>query len=313
MGKSEIMVQSRPYNGEADYRRVRQLLIESYSITRSMQNWSLDCWDWFRYNGRVEEEIADSRGWEEDVHLWVRHDGKLVGSAILDGGYLSLQVHPSFRHIENQMLDWAEANYLAGRNDEVDNRLLNTQVFDYDHERQALLDNRGYRNLGHDSTMRQRPLDQPIPEFELPSGFYLRHLDANDREDLARRAEIANRSFDVTKHSAETIRTLQKAPTYRPELDLVTVGPDGAFAAYCVVWFDAANRIGVFGPVGTHPAHRRRGLGKAMMSVGLHRLRALKAGMAYVHCGLEPAPNRLYESAGFGNPEYLYHWQRAFE
>jgi mycothiol synthase len=103
---------------------------------------------------------------------------------------------------------------------------------------------------------------------------------------------------------------LQQTPTYRPELDLVAVGPDGMFVAYCVAWCDEANQIGMFGPVGTHRAYWRRGLGKALMREGLLRLEALGARMAYVDCDLDPAANRLYESAGFTDYDRVYHWQK---
>ena len=305
------MIQDRPYRGEADYQRVRHLLVESYRISGTMHNWSLDCWDWFRYNTKVFEEIADAPSWEEDVRLWETEEGRLVGAVLLDGPELTLQVHPLCRQIEEEMLDWAEQHHQAGRPGGAGSWPLSTWVFDYDRERQALLEGRGYSNLGHDGTMRRRSAEIPFPEHGLPQGYALRALADGDREDLAKRAAIANNAFGITKHTAETIQTLQKAPTYRPDLDLVVVGPDGNFAAYCVVWWDEANRIGIFGPVGTHPAHGRQGLGKAMMREGLALLDGLKAKMAYVHCDLDEAPNRLYESVGFRECGRLYHWQHA--
>ena len=78
------MIQLVPYRGEVDYRRVHKLLIESYGITGRMHNWSVDCWDWFRYNGKVFQEIANSRTWEEEIGLWETEGGKLVGVAIPD-------------------------------------------------------------------------------------------------------------------------------------------------------------------------------------------------------------------------------------
>jgi mycothiol synthase len=274
------MIQRREYRGEADYQRVRELLTRSYGIIGTMHNWGVDCWDWFRYNGKVFEEIANSRSWEREVGLWETDGGEIVGVVIPDGGDVFLQVHPHYRHIEEEMLGWAERGHQADRASGADKWPLSVYVYEFDQERQALLKGRGYTNLGHDSSMRRRSFDKPIPEFGLPQGFCIRSLADQDREDLERRAAIANNAFDMTTHTAQTIQMLQKAPTYRPELDLVVVGPDGTFVAYCVIWFDEVNGIGMFGPVGTHRAYWRRGLGKAMMSEGLMRLEALKAIMA---------------------------------
>lgn len=304
------MIQSTEYRGEVDYQRVRQLLIESYALTGTMHNWGIDCWDWFRYNGKGFEEITNERSWEREVRLWETAEGQLVGVVLPDGDEVSLQVHPHYRHLGEEMLGWAERHHQAGRPSGAERGPLSLYVYDYDGERQALLKGRGYRNLGHVGYLRRRSLDKPIPEFGLPPGYAIRSLAATDQADLEQRATVANSAFDITKHTAQTIQVLQQAPTYRPDLDLVAVGPDGTFAAYCVVWHDEANRIGMFGPVGTHPAHRRRGLGKALMREGLKRLEALGARMAYVDCDLDPAANRLYESAGFTDHDRVYHWQR---
>lgn len=306
------MIQSRAYRGEADYQRVRELLMESYAITGRLHNWGVDCWDWFRYNGKVFEEIANARRWERDVSLWETDEGQLVGVVILDGGDVFLQVHPHYRHLEGKMLSRAERHHQADRRGGVDRWPLSLYVYEYDQERQALLKGQSYQNLGHDSNMRRRPFDKPVPEFRLPRGYAIQNLAGVDRDDLEKRAAVANNAFDITKHTAQTIHMLQKAPTYRPELDLVVVGPDGMFVAYCVIWFDEANRIGMFGPVGTHRAYRRRGLAKALMREGLIRLEALQASMAYVDCGVEQGVNRLYESVGFTDCDRVHHWQKEY-
>jgi mycothiol synthase len=74
----------------------------------------------------------------------------------------------------------------------------------------------------------------------------------------------------------------------------------------------AGCRIGMFEPVGTHPAHRRRGLGKAVMVEGLWRLQALGAIVAYVGVGTGVAANRLYESVGFTDYDVECCWQKDF-
>ncbi len=307
-----INIQSRAYRGKEDYARVGELLSESYAISGKMHNWGIDCWDFFRYNGKVFEEIANSRAWEKDVRLWETDAGKLVAAVIFDEGEAYPQVHPQQRHLEGEMLDWAERRHEAARPAEADSWPLSFFVYEYDQERQALLSSRGYENLGHDSYMRRRSFEEPLPQASLPEGYSMRHIDGEDQEDLGKRAAVVNGAYDISRHTAQTIATLQKAPAYRPELDLVAVAPDGTFAAYAVVWFDEANQVCMFGPVGTHRAYWQRGLAKALMCEGLRRSKALGVTLAYVDCSLDEAANRLYESVGFTDHERVYHWQKGF-
>ena len=95
-------------------------------------------------------------------------------------------------------------------------------------------------------------------------------------------------------------------------LDLVAVAPDGAFSSFCVAWFEEENRIGALEPVGTHPAHRQRGLGKAVVSERLRWLQARGANMVYVGTSLHAAPNRLYESVGFSEFDAEFGWRKDF-
>ncbi|MCL1693447.1 MAG: GNAT family N-acetyltransferase [Actinomycetia bacterium] len=75
---------------------------------------------------------------------------------------------------------------------------------------------------------------------------------------------------------------------------------DGTLAAFTVTWHDHLNRTGLFEPVGTHPGHRRRGLGKALL---LFAMKAMAAeGMEYatvVNEGANEASRALYASVGF--------------
>jgi GNAT superfamily N-acetyltransferase len=75
---------------------------------------------------------------------------------------------------------------------------------------------------------------------------------------------------------------VQRVPLYRRDLNIVAVAPDGELAAICTVWFDDVTRTAVLEPVGTHPEHQKRGLGKAVMSDGLRRAERLGATLATV-------------------------------
>ena len=308
-----MTIKSRPYSGEQDYQRVRDLLVESYDITGKLHNWGLDRWDVFRYSAHASDEIAGRRPWEADVRLWERDSGQLVGAVHPeDGGDVFLQIHPHYRHLEDEMLEWAERRHQDSRPSEADRWPLNTYVYDYDAERAALLARRGYENRGHCGYTRRRSLDGPIPDARLPQGYLVRNARSEDKDDREKLVAVSNAAFSSNRATAEIIRVLAGAPTYRPDLDLVVVAPDGTFGSFCIVWFSETNRIAVFEPVGTHPAHQRRGLAKAMMCEGLRRIEALGVATVYVGAGTGAAANRLYESVGFTDFDRDYLWRKEF-
>jgi mycothiol synthase len=70
--------------------------------------------------------------------------------------------------------------------------------------------------------------------------------------------------------------------------------------------------MAIFEPVGTDPDFQRRGLGKAVLSEGFRRLRALGARVAYVNSADDnPASNALYEAVGFRLVDENHAWTKA--
>ena len=171
-----------------------------------------------------------------------------------------------------------------------------------DAQRNALLTARGYTRGDGAFVEYARDLDDEIPPDTLPDGYTLRHVQGE--ADLAPRVEVHRDAFAPSKMTVEKHRAVLASPTYRADLDLVVVAPDGSFAAYCLVWLDVANRHGLFEPVGCHAAHRQRGLAAAVVREGLRRLQALGATGATVlsHaevCARQPTvPIRRLPGAG---------------
>jgi ribosomal protein S18 acetylase RimI-like enzyme len=109
--------------------------------------------------------------------------------------------------------------------------------------------------------------------------------------------DIHREVWHPSRFTLESYLNIRSAPVYRPDLDLVTVTPEGRFASYCIVWYDPLNRVGEFEPVGTRKAWERRGLGKAVLLEGFRRLRKLGAKKAVVYCYEDNLA--FYQSAGF--------------
>ena len=71
-------------------------------------------------------------------------------------------------------------------------------------------------------------------------------------------------------------------------------------AARATIWFDEVNLVGLFEPVETDGRFRRLGLARAVMTEGLHRMRAAGMRTARVeHDITNDAATALYESLGF--------------
>ena len=75
-------------------------------------------------------------------------------------------------------------------------------------------------------------------------------------------------------------------------------------------WLIRHTHAAEFQPVGTVPAFRERGLGKALLADASNRLRAAGSSMATVSSWSESAgANRLYAGAGLEGKDKVYAWQ----
>ena len=151
----------------------------------------------------------------------------------------------------------------------------------------------GYEHSAHVMMLTEHDL-QDIPNATLPEGFRFYDATADDLENLA---DVHNHSF-TNKWNVELYGRVFNAPLM--EYEIVTVAPDGRFAAFTNVWVDEVNHTIVFEPMGTHSDFRRMGIGKAMMVYVLKRMQA-EHGIqcAYVCHELadkNPASGALYRS-----------------
>ena len=134
----------------------------------------------------------------------------------------------------------------------------------------------------------------------MPDGYRLTTM--AEYGDTASRSAAHRAAFSPSRFTDEVYAVVRETWPYRADLDCVAVAPDGSVASYTLAWLDEENRVGEFEPVGTHEAHRRRGLGRAVNLFALQRLRDEGATEALVGCRGDdayPIPRKLYESVGF--------------
>ncbi len=300
----------RCYESDEDTWRIRAFLRDVFlrndRLDRSWQAYRFDYWQW---HGIMN--LGD--GVLEDIFIWEDANGRIA--AVLNqesDGQAYLQVDPDFRsaELEAEMIKTAE-EYLARPAE--DGRFLLVWANEHDEVRQALLAERGYKKEAWAEYQRRRKLDGPLPDHPPAAGYTVRAL--GDGAELLERCYASGLAFhpdDVgyavnNRADVTWYRNIQNAPLYRRDLDIVAIAPDGAVASFCTVWFDDVTRSGAFEPVGTVPAHQRRGLGKAVMAEGLRRLQRIGATMAYVGSYSAEA-HGLYEAMGFTEYELNEPW-----
>ncbi len=271
-----------------DVRRVHELLARRWAVDDPRAQMHIGDLYWVLRGTADGDRLSDTR-------VWPRADGSLVAFAWLDPPTLGdAVIDPTAdASMLDEALDWMEHEYR-----EQGRESISVVAVDGDRPRVEALARRGYATSdGGNTRLRQRLAAAPNAAV-VPVGFTLGH--ASTAEDVECRVFVESDSFGDFTLTGDTWRFVQRLPTYRPEPDLIAVAPDGTGAAACTCWYDAATRCGEFEAVGTAQAHRRRGVGKAVIVEGLRRLHELGATTAVVFTqNTNDAAIALYQSCGF--------------
>jgi mycothiol synthase len=308
---------ARPYQTDEDFWRMREFLRHVFlRNNRLMRSWHVARLDYARWHTCLNCAKVPL---QEVVTLW-ETDGQLGAILMPDGGRgeAHLLVDPTLRtsELEEEMLMVAEQRLTSVQPD--DSTRLCVWAPAADTLRQQILVRRGYAKEGWTEIQWRRQLDAPIPEVPLAAGYAIRAL--GDGLELLERCYASGLAFhegDIrvaveNREDPVWYRNIQTAPSYRRDLDLVAVTPDGEIAAFCTIWFDDVTRSAIFEPVATVPFHQRRGLGKSIMTEGLRRLQRLGATLAFVS-GYSPAANALYQSVIGPDHEPYEPWVKRWQ
>ncbi|WP_416667153.1 GNAT family N-acetyltransferase [Egbenema bharatensis] len=314
----------RPYQGETDLQPIVNLLNTCEAIDREDIYYTVS-------SLKLELTSPNLRP-ELDVKLWYNDADQLIGfgqiwlpDPMVDevDAYLWFRVHPTLRHqgLEQDIITWAEGRtWQVGQEQNLPAK-LSLSCRDYQRNQIGLFEATGF-TWERSFFRMKRSLTEPIPEPIFPKGYTL--LTGQEFE-VSAWVEMHNQTF--IDHWNFHPMTLEQAnhwlsdPTYRPDLDLVAVAPDGTYAAFCHNHIDPEENQhrkcleGWVGMLGTRRGYRRLGLGRAMLLSGLHRLQA--AGMDTAFLGVDSQnPNQaysLYESVGFRRVYSSFCYSKAIE
>jgi len=296
----------RAYQTEDDYWRIREFLREVFLPNdRREFCWHVGRLDYWRWHLIWTCQACDPI--ESVILIWETQD-KQIAAALhpKDRSDVFLQVHPAWRTPEllTEMLDLAERQLVHPA------RKLWVLADSQDELLATLLVGRGYIKRGRPEHQWRRDLELPIPDVPVAPGYTVRSL--GEVDELPSRSWASWRAFhpdepDERYEGWTWYHNIQRMPLYRRDLDLVAVAPTGEIASFCTIWYDDATRSALFDPVGTLPEHQRRGLAKATMTEGLHRLKRMGATRAFVS-GYESGPNALYASVMGGDHDLSEPW-----
>ncbi|WP_267641859.1 GNAT family N-acetyltransferase [Haloarchaeobius amylolyticus] len=281
----------------ADFERVRDFLVDTYGAFAAPRNWTIERWNFAPSMARTMNGVSRA-DWAAGVGLWER-GGELVAVVNAEGeasGEAFLQRGPD--PLPDEV--FAEAFAFAERHLPVEadgRRVLRFRIPVGETRLESLARERGYERADWHETVSTLPIEDR-PGSDLPAGYAI--VDGEELTDAARGLAHA-RAFEYadTAYADRTPRAyaaMRATPDYRADLDLYVLDRDGVPVSFATVWHDAENRLGILEPVGTVPAHRRRGLASAVIGAGLDRIAAEGATTAnvvsekplYLALGFEP-------------------------
>ncbi len=296
-----MTISLRMFARDTDYEQMRRLLVTIYALAGPPVYASVGDLDWWCATDDHSNTIRS-------VPLWCTAYGDVVGFVWPSEDQVDMLVHPAYAHLEPEMLTWAERwrQTSAAQSDQP--VALTGWSYTSDTPRVILFQQQGYKCTDTFICYRTQTLHDMPTVPPLPHGYTIRPMMEADLEQRIAAHQAAFRSRHLT--AAKYTRVMQ-SPTYRSDLDLVVIAADTTIVAFCTIWLDMQNGVGVFEPVGCHPDHQRRGLTKIAMQQGLRRLYQLGVQRASVSGWYRnTAATRLYESLGFEAVDRNYAWKK---
>jgi mycothiol synthase len=282
-----------PYLASRDYDRICQL-VRARPSSRTLSYPSL---------ADIEEMMFEPEI-QQSTRIWELAEGGLAGYMIVyhtqsyAGFCFEFVYGVQEEALSGQAIDWAEEFFRREYTGQVNE--LACSVYDYQPERAARLESRGYTRGDDIVLYLERDLALPLENAVVPTGYRIRAV-SGEKEDEAWVA-LHKAAFQTENMSLEKRRAMTSASFYDPGLDLVAVDVKGSLAAYVFGSISpeenalSGRQIGWTDPVATHPDHQRRGLSRVLLLACMQQLR--QRGMHYARLGTSSHNLKMQRAAG---------------
>lgn len=293
-------LRARPFVRTRDQRAVVELLLSAQAAEPAF--------DW-PGAGQLRALLADpALDRARDTRLWEDAHGALVAFAVLRAGrYLLWIIRPSARSeaLDELIVAWAanRAREQAAPDAHVS---LWAEARGPEEQRLASLARLGFVAQPGSSLRLTRSLTVTVPASPTPAGYRIRPMAPGELGAyLALAGELFPHAHRLPLTEGRRL-ALMADPAYTPDLDLIIETRDGALVGFChcALRPDERERLGRregwLELIGVAPAHRRAGLGRALLCAGLLALADYGADRALLTVRSDNTHARaLYEAEGF--------------
>ena len=262
-------------------------------------------WNWARFEWMYEHPMTDKSALPS-IGLWL-DDSRVVGAAIYDMyfGEAFCGALAGYGRLYPEILSYAWREL-------KDDDGLGVAICDGCAAETQAAETLGFAPDEQTETVMKLSLDEPVSAW-LPAGYHFRELDpAKDGyRDIQwlfwQGFDHGDDKAEFEKDFAKTMKAgLRDRKHFDARFSIAAVDAAGENAAYCCVWYREGLDYAYVEPVCTVPAHRNKGLGRAVVLEALNRARQSGAREAYV---ISEMP--FYEKLGFRRDRHYTFYRKT--
>ncbi|MBI9011502.1 MAG: GNAT family N-acetyltransferase [Clostridiales bacterium] len=236
---------------------------------------------------------------------WLITDNKseTIGFIMTEDDEFFISLLPEKNHLISEVIDYIEQHiYKTGSKVIFDINIMDSQMKD-------MLIKKGYTRTSSYRYSGFCDLSSIRSKTVLPRGYRIRKTNINDIERRVKLFVLATGGVETT---TERYKNLMNSPSYSDAFDLVVESPDGEIVAYCTIWNDPISKVAILEPLACIEEERRKGISKALLLDGMHKVKELKTQFVYVGTGGQNATSQtLYKSVGFKECGLNYEWEKV--